>query len=167
MSIFGGLPPVACQLRVHFAFAQTREYNFIEFEECKMSDFDFAVYASSFNTTDEASFVERFYTEDMVLDGPFGKLEGRDKWLDILNQTHKGVREDLNFLTVVCQGDVIMAESEGTFTALIDLPEFQHGPLSKGESITVKFFSKYVIRDGKISEMKISWWDPNLRPPLG
>jgi SnoaL-like domain len=132
-----------------------------------MTDFDFDTYVNAFNTTDEASFVDRFYTKDLVMDGPFGTLEGSDKWLHVLNETHVGIKEDLKFLTVVRQGDVIMAESEGTFTALKDSPEFGHGPLKQGESITVKFFTKYVVRDGKIAEMKISWWDPKLRPPLG
>lgn len=132
-----------------------------------MSDFDFDTYVRSFNTTDEAAFVEKYYTKDLVLDGPFGTLEGSDKWLHVLNETHDGIREDLKFLTVVRQGDVIMAESEGTFTATEDRPQFGHGPLKKGESIKVKFLTKYVIRDGKIAKMMISWWDPKLRPPLG
>ncbi|HTU11549.1 MAG TPA: nuclear transport factor 2 family protein [Allosphingosinicella sp.] len=126
--------------------------------------FDFQEYLGSFNTTDEATFVERFYTDDFALEGPFGRLEGRDKWLAILNDTHVGIKEELEALTVVREGDTIMAETVGTFTATADRPDFAHGALKAGESVSVRFFTIYRIRGDQIAEMTIAWWDAGMRP---
>jgi hypothetical protein len=129
--------------------------------------FDFQEYLDSFNVLDEETFVEKFYTEDFALEGPFGRLEGRDQWLRILNETHVGIREELEALTVVREGNTIMAETVGTFTATEDRPDFAHGPLRAGETLSVRFFTIYRVRGDQINEMTIAWWDPRLRPAQG
>lgn len=127
--------------------------------------FDFNEYVSMFNALSEEDFCEKFYTEDLVVESQFGALIGRDAWLHNLNDTHIGIREVLKPLTVVREGDAIMAESEATFTATTDKPDFMFSPLKEGESIKVRFFSVYRLAGDKIDRMALAWWDPRMAAP--
>jgi hypothetical protein len=42
------------------------------------------------------------------------------------------------------------------FTAIQDAPDFVVGPLKKGESIRVRVFVYYTLRDGLISRIKVA-----------
>lgn len=124
--------------------------------------FDFNDYLNTFNTISEEEFVEKFYTEDLIVESQFGALNGRGEWLATLNFTHIGIREDLAALTIVREGDTIMAETEATFTATEDREDFMYGALKQGEFVKVRFFTVYVLRGDKIHRMAISWWDPKM-----
>jgi SnoaL-like domain len=124
--------------------------------------FDFSQYIAQFNTLSEEEFCEKFYTEDLKVESQFGTLNGRDEWLKNLEGVHIGIKEELKPLYVVQQGDAIMTEVTATFTATEDKPDFMHGPLKKGESVNVRFFSCYHITGDKIDRLSLAWWDPKF-----
>jgi hypothetical protein len=123
-----------------------------------MTSFDFSQYLAAFNGTDEAAFVRKFYTEDLVVEGPPGVIRGHQQWLKALAFVHERVEERLHPVTVVQDGDVILAEVRGVFTATADRADFPYGALRKGESVTVKMLAKYELRGNQIARLTLASW---------
>lgn len=120
--------------------------------------FDFKHYLQSFNGADEAAFVREFYTEDLIVEGPQGVMSGQQAWVNALTFVHDRVEERLHPVTVMQDGDTILAEIRGVFTATADRADFPFGPLKKGETLTVKMLGKYEIRGGKIAHLTLATW---------
>jgi SnoaL-like domain len=123
-------------------------------------DFDFERYIADFNGNDDESMVPKHYTEDVVVEGPDRTLHGRQEWLDTLKFVHRGVRERLQLLLVLREGDALMAELNAVFTASVDRPDFPFGPLPAGQSVTVRFFASYRLRGHQISRLALGFWMP-------
>ena len=120
--------------------------------------FNMQDYVNAFNTGDDAAAVNDYYTEDAIVEGPDRVMHGRHEWLKTLQFVHQGIREKLKPVLVVREGDVIMAEVDAEFTATQDKPDFLQGPLKAGESMTVRFFASYRLRDEKIARLALAWW---------
>jgi len=120
--------------------------------------FDLNRYLQAFNGADEAAFIREFYTEDLVVEGPPGVIRGHQEWLGALSFIHDRIEERLYPVTVMRDGDTILAELKGVFTATADRPDFPYGPLKKGGSLTVKMLAKYLIRGGKIAHLTLASW---------
>jgi len=121
--------------------------------------FDFDRYIQAYNSEnfDEEALVADFFSEDMKLDGPDGTHD-REMWINILRHSHNGVTEILHPLSVVREGNKIMAEIDVVFTASIDRPDFPVKPLAAGEVAKARFFASYEIKDSKISRLALAWW---------
>jgi hypothetical protein len=120
--------------------------------------FDINLYLQAFNGADEAAFIRRFYTEDLVVEGPPGIIKGHQEWLKALTFVHDRVEEKLHPVTVMQDGDTILAEIRGVFTATADRSDFPYGPLKKGESVTVKMLAKYEVRGSRIARITLASW---------
>jgi len=120
--------------------------------------FDIHQYVEAFNRGDDETAINEYYTPDAIVEGPDRTMHGRAEWLRTLQFIHDGITEHLTLLLVVREGDVIMAEVDATFTATRDKPDFLQGPLSQGESMTVRFFASYRLRDEKIARLALAWW---------
>lgn len=125
-----------------------------------MAEFDFDRYLEAFNSGQEDASLGHFFTEDLIVESPFGVLQGRDAWIGALEGVHDGVRERLTPRLVVRDGDDMMAELDGEFTASADKPDFMHGPLRRGETLRVRFFAVYRFRDQQITRLALAWWPP-------
>jgi hypothetical protein len=123
---------------------------------------DFNSYVEDFNTNDERPYTERWFTDDVVVEIPGAVLRGHEEWMGFQQQTRAGgVRETMEPVTVVQEGDRVMAEIHLTFLTADGRPDFPFGPLSPGEPRTWKVFGVYHLRDGKIARLKFaSWPDP-------
>ena len=128
--------------------------------------FDFDRYVADFNAAGgrEAELVDAYFTDDMILDGPDRSTTGKAPWIELLKFSHDGVEERLKPLSVVRQGDRIMAELDAQFTASRDRPDFLVHPLKAGDVVSTRFFAAYTLRDEKISRLALSWW-PVLQAP--
>lgn len=123
-------------------------------------DFDFDRYFEDFNRNDDAATVRKYFTHDVVVEGPDRVLRGREAWLGMLQAMHAGVREELRPLLTVREGDRLMAEVEVKFTAVSDRADFMFGPLKTGESIKMRFFAAYWLRGGEIARLHLAFWPP-------
>jgi limonene-1,2-epoxide hydrolase len=123
---------------------------------------DFNGYVEAFNTNDEEAMVARWFTDDIVVEIPGLVLRGPAEWIAFLKESHAGgVRETMNPVTVVQEGDRAMAEIEMTFVTAEGRSDFPLGPLSPGEPVTYRFFGVYHLRGEKIARLKFaSWPDP-------
>lgn len=126
--------------------------------------FDFNGYIRDFNTNQDDVVVAKYFTDDLVLEGPDRTMRGRDEWLGMLKFMHAGVREELKPVLTVREGSNMMAEVNVVFTAMVDRPDFFFGPLAKGASLTMKFFAVYRLRGHQIAHMTLAFWMPGGRP---
>ena len=58
------------------------------------------------------------------------------------------------------QGDLVFAEVDMDFHATKERPEFPFGHLRPGDTVTVKFFVTYRLRNGRVVELKSMTWPP-------
>jgi hypothetical protein len=126
-------------------------------------EFDFNRYIEDFNVNDDESTIPKYYTPDVVVEGPDRTLNGRQEWLDGLKFVHNGVRERLQPVLVVRDGDKLMAEVNVVFTPSVDRPDFPFGPLTAGQALTMKFFASYRLRGHQIAHLTLGCWLPNMR----
>jgi ketosteroid isomerase-like protein len=126
--------------------------------------FDLKHYLQAFNGADEAAFIREYYTEDLVVEGPPGVIKGQQEWLNALKFIHDRIEERLYPVTVMQEGDTILAEIKGVFTATADRADFPYGPLKKGESVTVKMLAKYRVRGGKVAQITLASWPAGNAP---
>ncbi|MGC1460490.1 MAG: nuclear transport factor 2 family protein [Steroidobacteraceae bacterium] len=123
-------------------------------------DFDIARYFEDFNNNRDATMVQKYFAPDFEVEGPDRVRRGRDAWLDLLQVMHTGVREELRPLLTVREGDKMMAEVEAVFTAVTDRADFMFGPLKAGETIRMRFFAAYWLREGQIVRLHLAFWPP-------
>ena len=76
---------------------------------------DYERYIEDFNRNDERAMVERWFTDDLVVEVPGLVIRGREDWVGFLEHSHAGgVRETLRPVEVL-QGDGrILAEVDIT-----------------------------------------------------
>jgi hypothetical protein len=120
--------------------------------------FDISRYLQELNGADDAAFIRKFYTEDLVGEGPHGIIRGHDEWLNALTFLHDRVEEKLPPVTVMQEGDTILAEIRGVFTATADQSDFPYGPLKKGESVSVTMLAKYEVTGSQIARITLASW---------
>jgi ketosteroid isomerase-like protein len=116
----------------------------------------FLAYTTAFSAGDGARF-GRFYTDDVVLDLPSApRIEGRAGIVDFYVKMTERVREGLTVNHLVMDDGGISADVISTFVAHEDAPDFQVRPLRKGESVAVRVFVQYRLRDGLICHIKVA-----------
>jgi hypothetical protein len=120
-------------------------------------DFDFERYIADFNGNEDESMVPKYFTEDVVIEGPDGNtLHGLQQWLGMLRFVHIGVREKLQPILVLREDDKLLAELDAVFTASVDRPDFPVVPLKSGQSVTVRFFASYRLRGHQIARLTLA-----------
>ncbi len=123
---------------------------------------DYAEYIEAFNSGDDAALVERFFTDDVIFQWGNRVIRGADELLTFLNRAHDGIREIIRAQVVLRDEDHIFAEIDMDFHATRDKPEFSLRPLKQGEVTTMKFLVLYYLRDGKVVQLKVATWPPNV-----
>jgi len=123
-----------------------------------MSGFNYEEYLQLFNTGDDEGLCATYFTEDTVMQTADRTINGREALLDFLHHAHDGVREILHPQVVLQNKDHLLAELNIEFVASADRPDFVFQPMHKGDSITVKFFAAYTLRDNRICYLKTARW---------
>ncbi len=72
------------------------------------------------------------------------------------------VRDILRPQVVPQDEDHILAEADMDFYALRDVPDYPLGTLRKREYLTVKVFTAYYLREGKVCRIKTDLWPANF-----
>jgi ketosteroid isomerase-like protein len=118
---------------------------------------DYVAYLASFNSaTDKAELLEH-YTPDARIEGPKG-VTPLDEFAEQLRDARDGVRVSAVPITVLGDEDALMAELDITYEATRDRPDHPVVPLRAGESVTMRFYSVYELRDGKIARFSRAYW---------
>ncbi len=128
-------------------------------------------YIAVFNTGDDAALVERFFADDVVFSGGTRDHRGKAALKSFLDWAHDGVREVMRPQNILQREDLIFVEVDMDFHASKERPDFPFGHLHPGDTVTVKFFVTYRLRDNKVVELKSMTWPPGkgvtTLPPLG
>lgn len=121
---------------------------------------DYRAYEECFNTGDDDELVRRFFHDDVTFSGGSRDYAGKKGLIGFLRWAHDGVREVMRPQLVLQDESHIFAEVDMDFHATKARPEFPFGALQPGDSVTVKFFVTYLIRDGRIAQLKAMTWPP-------
>jgi ketosteroid isomerase-like protein len=116
----------------------------------------FIAYTTAFSAGDGARFGQ-YYTDDVVLELPSApRIEGRQGIVDFYSAMFVRVREHLTVNHLVMDDQGIAADVISTFVAHEDAPDFQVRPLRKGESVAVRVFVYYRLREGRICHIRVA-----------
>jgi hypothetical protein len=132
---------------------------------------DFREYERLFNTGADEALVDLYYHEDCEFVATTRHLKGRQALKDFLAWAHRGVREVMRPQLVIEGKDHLFVEIDMDFHATQERPDFPFGHLHPGDTVTVKFFVTYYLRDGKIARLNSATWPPEYQvsklPKLG
>ena len=116
----------------------------------------FLAYTRAFSGAEYQRF-GAYYTDDVVLELPsVPPIRGRQGIVDFYARMFPTVRETLEIHQVTADDAGIAGDFTSVFTAVADAPDFVVGPLRKGESIRVRVFVHYRLRDGLIAHIKVA-----------
>ena len=119
---------------------------------------DFNRYVEVFNSGDDDSLTDDWFTDDVVYIGGNRTIEGKEAWRDFLKFAHDGVREIFRPQSLFQKEEGFFCEIDMDFHAIKPRPDFPLGPLFPGDMMTVKFFVIYKVRDGKFCRLKAATW---------
>jgi len=122
--------------------------------------FDYEEYLAAFQTGDDDLLVDRFFAEDVVFHAGTRDYHGKAGLRAFLAWAHDGVREVPRIQAYAWDGDRLFAEVDMDFHATKARPDFLFKAMQPGDSVTVKFFVQYRIRDGLVCELKSMTWSP-------
>ena len=120
-----------------------------------MTKQDMLKYFEEYNTADYEKTMKQYYTLDAVFESPDYKLEGRDKIIQFMTESHKGMTEIMKIKNILADGDLIAVEIEAVIQASEDRPNFHIRPLKKGDSITLRMAAIYGTSDNRISSVRL------------
>jgi hypothetical protein len=116
----------------------------------------FLAYTRAFSGAEYERF-SAFYTDDVVLElNSMPPIRGRQGIVDFYSKMFPSVRENLEIHQIVADDNGIAGDFTSVFTAVRDAPDFVVGPLKQGESISVRVFVYYTLKDGLISRIKVA-----------
>jgi ketosteroid isomerase-like protein len=118
---------------------------------------DYVAYLASFNSVSDRAGLLEHYAPDARIEGAKG-VTSLDEFAEQLLDARDGVRVTAVPITVLGDGDSVMAELDITYTAARDRPDHPVVPLRAGESVTMRFFSVYELSDGKIVRFARAFW---------
>jgi ketosteroid isomerase-like protein len=116
----------------------------------------YLAYAEAFSTADMGRAAD-YYTDDVTLVLPnLPKFVGRQAIVDFYQAMFARVRERVTVHQMTIDDDGIAADCTSTFTAIADAPDFPVAPLTQGEAIATRVIVLYRLRDGLISEIRVT-----------
>lgn len=116
----------------------------------------YQAYAAAFSDGDMER-AGRYYTDDCTLRLPTAPLMvGKQAICDFYGTMFRSVREHLTIHSLVIDDKGIAVDCTSTFTAQVDAPDFVVAPLRKGESVSVRVFVVYGLRNGQISTIDVA-----------
>ncbi len=117
----------------------------------------FDAYTRAFSAADFETF-QRYYTPDCVceLSGAGIRMDGRDAIVGFYRTMFARVREGLTLHQLIADDGGIAADITSTFTAIEDASDFAAMPLKLGETLSVRVFVYYTLRDGRISAIRVA-----------
>jgi ketosteroid isomerase-like protein len=132
---------------------------------------NYAEYIAQFNSGDDAYLVQKYFTEDCIFSTGKHFLRGREALLKYFEAAHDGVREIIRPQLVLQDEKHIFAEIDMDFHATKGRADFPFGALLPGDTLTVKFFVVYRLREGQVAELRSASWPAghgvSKHPPLG
>ncbi|MBC2776017.1 nuclear transport factor 2 family protein [Parasphingopyxis marina] len=116
----------------------------------------YMAYGSAFSNADHERY-SQFYTDDATLQlSTMPLIEGKQGIIDFYTPMFQRVREHLTIHKLLADDEAIFGDTTSRFTAVEDSPEFVVAPLAKGESVEVRVFVLYTLREGLISSIKVA-----------
>ncbi|KAJ5977757.1 hypothetical protein N7501_001099 [Penicillium viridicatum] len=120
---------------------------------------DYPAYIKSYNiVNNERQTALRFFTEDIILEDGTNKTQGREQVINLLEEAHNGIREELQIRAWAQGGETVLAELDGVFVSEKDTPEHFFYAFKKGEKVRFRFLAAYTVIAGKISHIRITYW---------
>jgi predicted SnoaL-like aldol condensation-catalyzing enzyme len=124
----------------------------------------YQAYAAAFSAGDMER-AGRYYTDDCTLRLPsVPPMVGKQAICDFYGAMFRNVREHLTIHSLVIDDNGIAVDCTSTFVAQTDAPDFAVAPLRQGESIAVRVFVIYGLRNGQIATIDVSRAGEPQRP---
>ena len=96
-----------------------------------------------------------YYAEDIVFEYRDVRLEGREAVMNHFAELQQAFTEKIHPKSILVDGNRVAVETEDTFTAKIDLPDFLGQSLKQGESVTARYGCFYDFRGDKIRHVRL------------
>ena len=113
----------------------------------------YMAYAKAFSDADFDAF-SAYYQDDVVLELPTLRLEGKLAIVDFYRGMFARVRESVTLHRLIADAEGLCAEITSTFTCHADAPDFGPMPMKAGQSLKIPLFVVYTLRDGRISRIR-------------
>ena len=113
----------------------------------------FLAYARAFSGA-EFDVFPAYYRDDVVLELPILKLEGRQAIVDFYKAMFARIRESITVHRLIADGDGLCADITSTFTCIEDAADFAPMPLRLGQVLKIPLFVVYTLSEGRITRIK-------------
>jgi len=124
----------------------------------------FRDYMHAFNASDWDA-LQRFYAADVELViGNGTTLRGRDAIVDFYRDIKSWTSRTIEILDCFSDGNMLAAELESEFVALIDAPDFPTRPMQRGDRYYINSFALYDFRGSEYRRIRAAVFRREFRP---
>lgn len=118
----------------------------------------FDEYIRRFNAEDSSTF-DDFIAPDMTMQNGRLHFTGVQGMKDHYAKIWGKMKETLHVERFLCDGDQVAIQMHTTFDVLVDAADSPFGPISKGERFDYYGIILYKLRDGRFTDIKVSYLD--------
>jgi len=97
---------------------------------------------------------DRYYTEDVVVQLPSKRLEGKQAVRDFYAEVNRYVHETIRVKKVLMDETAVIANIWSDFYCHHDWPEFIVCPVTKGQIVRIELVVLYDLADGLFSHIR-------------
>ena len=116
----------------------------------------FRQYTIAFSTQDLKN-IRQYFNDDLHFElGNLATLDGPEAFIEFYRKQAKTIRETLSINHMVADEGGIVADITAKFTAIADPFPDSHFQLEKGKSLEGRYFVYYLLRDGKMSSIRVA-----------
>jgi len=118
---------------------------------------DLRAYIDAFNRGDFDT-ASRYYAADLEFEGRGRHFHSREEMVTFYRMLKSRIRETVSVRTAVVGRDDIAVEVETELQVLEDWPDFFAGPVKRGDTIRVRNFNWYEVRDRQFKRIRSAFY---------
>jgi hypothetical protein len=124
----------------------------------------FRDYMDAFNSNDWARLLPHYAPDITLVIGNGTELVGRDAIVEFYSQVKAETQREIKILNSFVDGNILAAELESEFVALMDAPDFSSRPLLKGDRYYINSCALYEFEGDQYTRIRAAVFKREYRP---
>lgn len=124
----------------------------------------FRDYMDAFNSSDWDRLLRHYSPDIRLVIGNGTELVGRQAIIDFYSKVKTQTRRTIEILRCFADGNLLAAELQSEFLALVDAPDFAVRPMSQGDRYFINSFALYESRNDQYCSIRAAVFRREYRP---
>jgi len=124
----------------------------------------FRDYMDAFNTSDWDRLLGHYAPDIRLLIGNGTELVGRQAIVDFYSKVKTQTQRTIEIVRCFADGNLLAAELQSEFLALVDAPDFAARPMTRGDRYFINSFALYESRNDQYKSIRAAVFRRDFKP---